>query len=150
MGGELPASAIHYVQLLAAVVVITRVRVSSGDVLENLLRGLILEVPFSRGQLAFVDLLLARPAARRRAIPRGLLAPLADALHKLQDLPAFRGAVATVGVDRARPTVTSLLPGALAALIPAPSRSCDDRSTRLRPIVTVVLLLLATALGGGT
>jgi hypothetical protein len=151
MGGELPASAIHYVQLLAAVVVITRVGVSSDDVLENLIGGLILEAPFSRGQLAFVDLLLARPAARRRAIPRGLLVPLADALHELQDLPAFRGAVATVGVDRARPTVTSLLPGALAALISAPSRSCGDRSTRLRPIVTVVLLLLlATALGGGT
>jgi hypothetical protein len=151
MGGELPASAIHYVQLLAAVVVVTRVGVSSDDILEDLLGGLIPEVSFSRGQVTFVDLLLARTAMRRRAIPGGLLAPLADALHELQDLPAFRGAVATVGVDRARPTVTSLLPGALAALIPAPSRSYSDWSTRLRPIVTAVLLLiLATALGGGT
>jgi hypothetical protein len=49
MGGELPASAIHYVQLLAAVTVITGVGVSSEDVLENLLGGLIPEVPFSRG-----------------------------------------------------------------------------------------------------
>jgi hypothetical protein len=80
------------------VVIITRVGVSSDDVLENLLGGLIPEVPFSHDQIAFVDLLFARPAARRRAIPRGLLA---DALRELQDLPAFRGAVATIGVDRA-------------------------------------------------
>jgi hypothetical protein len=66
-----------------------------------LLGGLILEVPFSRGQVAFVDLLLARPAARRRAILGGLIALLADAFHGLQDLLAFRGAMATVGVDRA-------------------------------------------------
>jgi hypothetical protein len=58
--------------------------------------------------------------------------------------------MASIGVDRARPTVTSLLPGALAALIPAPSCSYGDRSTRLRPIVATILLLLATALGGGT
>jgi hypothetical protein len=76
--------------------------------------------------------------------------PLADAVHEFQDLPAFRGAVATVGVGRARPTIISLLPGALVALIPASSRSYRDRSTRLRPIVTAVLLLLATALGGDT
>ena len=101
MGGKLPASAIHYVQLLAAVIVLTRIRVSSEDFLENLLRGLIPEVPFSHGQVAFVDLLLSRPATRQRAILGGLLAPLADALHELQDLSAFRGAVATLGVDRA-------------------------------------------------
>jgi hypothetical protein len=101
MGGELPASAIHYVKLLAAVAVITGVGVSSEDVLENLLGGLIPEVPFSRGYVTFVDLLLARPAPRRRAIPRGLVAPLADALRELQDLSAFRGAMATVGVNRA-------------------------------------------------
>jgi hypothetical protein len=99
-GGKLPASAIHYVQLLAAVVVITGVGVSSEDFLENLLGGLIPEVPLSRGHVAFIDLLLARPATRRRAILGGLLAPLADALRELQDLPAFRDAMATVGVDR--------------------------------------------------
>jgi hypothetical protein len=101
MGGELPASAIHNVHLLAAVVVITGVGLSSEDVLEDLLGGLIPKVPFSRGQVTFVDLLLARLAPRRRAIPRGLLAPLADAFRELQDLSAFRGAMATVGVDRA-------------------------------------------------
>jgi hypothetical protein len=84
-----------------AVVVITEVEASSEDFLENLLRSLIPEVPFSRGQVAFIDLLLARRAARRRAIPRGLFAPLADALRKLQDVSAFLGAIATVGVDRA-------------------------------------------------
>jgi hypothetical protein len=79
----------------------TRVGVSSEDVLEDLLGGLILEVLFSRGQVTFVDLLLARSATRLRAILGGLLTPLADALHKLEDLSAFRGAVATVGMDRA-------------------------------------------------
>ena len=64
-GGELPASAIHYIQLLAAVVVVTGVGVSSADVLENLLGSLIPEVPFSRGRTTFVDLLLAKPATRR-------------------------------------------------------------------------------------
>jgi hypothetical protein len=59
--------------------------------------------------------------------------------------------MASVRVDRTRPTVTSLLPGALVALVSAPSRSYGDRSTRLRPIVAaVLLLLLATALGDGT
>jgi hypothetical protein len=84
-----------------AVVVITGVGVSSEDVLEDLLEGLIPEVPFSRGYVTFVDLLLARPAPRQRTILGGLLASLADALRELQDLSAFRGAMATVGVDRA-------------------------------------------------
>jgi hypothetical protein len=100
-GGELLASTIHHVQLLAAVVVITRVGVSSEDVPEDLLGGLIPEVLFSRGRTTFVDLILSRPATRRRAILGGLLAPLADALHELEDLSTFRGAVATVGMDRA-------------------------------------------------
>jgi hypothetical protein len=100
-GGELPASAIHHVQLLAAVAVITGVGVSSEDVLEDLLGGLIPEVPFSCDCVTFVDLLLARPATRRRAILGGLLAPLADVLRELEDLSAFRGAVPTVGMDRA-------------------------------------------------
>jgi hypothetical protein len=65
------------------VVVVTGVGVSSEDVLEDLLGGLIPEVPFSRGYVTFVDLLLARPASRRRVILGGLLAPLADALREL-------------------------------------------------------------------
>jgi hypothetical protein len=101
MGGELSASAIHHIQLLAAVIVITGVRVSSEDVLEDLLRGLISDVLFSRGCVTFVDLLPTRPATRRRAILGGLLAPITDALRKLEDLSAFRGAVATVGMDKA-------------------------------------------------
>jgi hypothetical protein len=101
LGGELLAPAVHHVQLLAAVVVVIGVRVSSEDILEDSLRGLIPEVPFSRGRVTFVDLLLARPATRRRAIFGGLLVPLADALRELDDLSAFRGAVATVGMDRA-------------------------------------------------
>ena len=100
-GGELPASTIHNIQLLVAVVVITRVGVSSEDFLENLLGSLIPEVPFSRVQVAFVDLLLARPATRRRAILGGLLTPLVDALRELEDLSALRGTVETVGMDRA-------------------------------------------------
>jgi hypothetical protein len=72
-----------------AVVVVTGVRVSSEDVLENPLRGLIPEVPFSRGRVTFVDLLLARSATRRRAILRGLLAPLTNSLRELDDLSAF-------------------------------------------------------------
>jgi hypothetical protein len=55
------------------VIVITRVGVSSEDVLEDLLEGLIPEVPFSCGHVTFVNLLLARPATRRRAILGGLL-----------------------------------------------------------------------------
>jgi hypothetical protein len=40
----------------------------------------------------------------------------------------------------------------LVALVPAPSRSYDDRSSRLRPLVVAVLLLLVVvaALGDGT
>jgi pSer/pThr/pTyr-binding forkhead associated (FHA) protein len=63
-GGELLASAIHNIQLLAAVIVITGVGVSSEDVLEDLLGGLIPEVPFSHGYVTFVDLLLAKLTSR--------------------------------------------------------------------------------------
>jgi hypothetical protein len=63
--GELPASTIHHVQLLAAVIVITGVRVSSEDVLEDLLGCLIPEVQLSYDCVSFVDLLLARSATRR-------------------------------------------------------------------------------------
>jgi hypothetical protein len=101
MGGELPAPVVHHVQFLATVVVVTGVGVSSEDVLKDLLRGLIPEVLFSRGCVTFIDLLLARSAMRWRAIPGGLLAPLADTLRELDDLSAFRGTVATVGMDRA-------------------------------------------------
>jgi hypothetical protein len=83
------------------VVVITGVGVSSEDVLEDLLGGLIPKVPLSRDRVTFVDLLPARPTTMQRAILGGLLVPLADALRELEDLSAFRGTVATVGMDRA-------------------------------------------------
>jgi hypothetical protein len=54
-----------------------------------LLGGLIPKVPFSRDQVTFVDLLLAKPASRRQAIPRGLITPLADTLRELEDLSAL-------------------------------------------------------------
>jgi hypothetical protein len=98
--GELPASAVHYVQLLAVVSIITGVGVSSEDVLEDLLGGLIPEVPFSCGHITVVDPLLARPTTRWGAILGSLLAPLADALRELDDLAALYDTVATIGVHR--------------------------------------------------
>jgi hypothetical protein len=88
-GGEFLASAVHHVQLLAAVVIITGVGVSSEDVLEDLLGGLIPKVSFSRGHITVVDPLLARPVTRWGAILGSLLAPLADTLHELDDLAAL-------------------------------------------------------------
>jgi hypothetical protein len=149
-GGELPAFAVHYVQLLAAVIIDTGVGASSEDVLEDLLGGLIPEVPLSHDHIAVVDPLLARSATGWGAILGRLLSPLANALRELDDLAALRGAVATVGVHRACAVVASLWPWALVALVPAPSRSCDDRSSSLRPLVVVVLLLLFAVLGDGT
>jgi hypothetical protein len=74
-----------------------------------------------------------------------------DKLLELDDLVALRGTVATVGVHRAQATVASLWPWALIVLVPAPSRGSDDRSSRLRPLMAaVLLLLLAIALGSGT
>jgi hypothetical protein len=53
--------------------------------------------------------------------------------------------VATVGVHRACAAITSLWPGALVALAPAPSRNYDDRSGRLWLLVAAVLLLILFA-----
>jgi hypothetical protein len=50
---------------------------------------LIPEVPFSRGRVTFVNLLLARSATRQRAILGGLLASFADALRELDDFSAL-------------------------------------------------------------
>jgi hypothetical protein len=149
-GGELPAPAVHDVQLLAAVIVIIGVRAFSEDVLEFLLGGLIPEAPLSRGHVTIVDPLLARPATGWGAILGRLLVPLADVLRELDDLAALRGAVVTVGVHRACAAVASLWPGALVALAPAPSCSYDDRRGRLRLLVATVLLLLFAVLDDGT
>jgi hypothetical protein len=100
-GGEFPASVVHHVQLIVAVFIITGVGVSIEDVFEDLLGGLIPEVPFSRDHITIVDPLLARPAMGWGAILGSLLTPFADALRELDDLAALRGAVATIGVHRA-------------------------------------------------
>jgi hypothetical protein len=85
------------------------------------------------------------------AILGGLLATLADALRELDYLAALQSAVATVGVHRACAAVSTLRPGALVALAPAPSCRCDDRSGSLRLLVAAVLLfLLFAVLGHGT
>jgi hypothetical protein len=56
----------------------------------------------------------------------------------------------TVGVYRARAAVTPLRPWVLVALVSAPSRSCDDRSSRRWPLGAVVLLLLLAVLSDDT
>jgi hypothetical protein len=56
---------------------------------------------FSHGRVTFVDLLLARPATRRRTILGSLFASFTDALRELDDLAALQGIVATVGMHRA-------------------------------------------------
>jgi hypothetical protein len=83
------------------------------------------------------------------AILGRLFASLANALRELDDLTALRGAVASVGVHRARAAVASLWLGALVALAPAPSRGCDNRSGRPR-LLTVAVLLLFSILGDGS
>jgi hypothetical protein len=82
---------------------------------------------------------------RRGAVLGGLLTPFADALHEFDDLATLRGAMATVGVYRALAVVTHLRPRALVALVSAPSRRCDDRSSRRRPLGASVLLLFLFA-----
>jgi hypothetical protein len=126
-------------------VVIAGVGVSGENIFQDPLGWLIPEVRFSLGHLAAIDPFLARPAARRSAILGGLLAPLADAIRELDDLATLRGAVETVGVYRAWDDVTPLRPWVLVALVSAPSRSCDDRSSRRRPLGAAILLFLLFA-----
>jgi hypothetical protein len=76
-------------------------QVHVGPITWEVLPQLIPEVPFSRGHLTVVDPLLPRSAARWGAVLGRLLAPLAGALHELDDLTALGSAVATVGVHRA-------------------------------------------------
>jgi hypothetical protein len=86
---------------VARLAVVTGVRVSGENILQDPLGRLIPEVSFSRGHLAVVDPFLARPATRWGAILGHLLAPLANALRELDDLATLCGVVATVGVHRA-------------------------------------------------
>jgi hypothetical protein len=84
------------------------------------------------------------------AVLGGLLAPLTHALRELDGLATLHDDVATVGVYRAWAVVTPLRSRALVALVSAPSRSCDDQSSRRRPLGATVLLLLFAVLGDGT
>jgi hypothetical protein len=58
-GGQLLAPTVHHVQLFAAVVIVG-VGVSDEDILQDMLEGLIPELPLSRSSVAVVSLLLAR------------------------------------------------------------------------------------------
>jgi hypothetical protein len=106
------------------------VGVSGEDVLQVPFRWLIPEVSLSRGHLAVVDLFLARTVTRWGAVLGRLLTPLtgvfADAFHEINDLATLCGAVATVGVYRARAAITPLRSWAFVAIAPALGRSCDD------------------------
>jgi hypothetical protein len=63
---------------------------------------------------------------RWRAILGRLLTPLVDAFREVNDLATLRGAMATIGVHRARTVVTPLRPWAFVAVAPAPGRGCND------------------------
>jgi hypothetical protein len=114
-GGEFLAPAVHDVQLLATVAVIPRVGISSEDILVVPLGWLIPKFSFSRGHFVIVDPLLTRPTTRQGDVLGRLLALLTDAFHELDDLAAFRGAVASVGMHWARAAVASLWPESLIA-----------------------------------
>jgi hypothetical protein len=136
---------------VARLVVVTRVGVSSENILQDPLGWLVPEVSFNRGHLAVIDSFLAVTATRWGAVLGRLLALLADTLGELDDLATFCGAVATVGVYRAWAAVTLLRSWALVTLVPAPDRSYDDQSGRMRLLVAVVLLLFLFAImGDGT
>ena len=76
----------------------------------------------------------------------------ADALHELLDLAAVSRAVAGIRTDRAGAAVATLWAQAFAPRVMAPGCCRSDRSSRLQPLTTVVLvlLLLATALNGSS
>jgi hypothetical protein len=100
------------------------------DVLQVPFGWLIPEVLFSHGHLVGVDLFFVRTAARWGAVSRRLLTSLAgafaDAFCEINDPAILRGAVATVGVYRARAAVTPLWSWAFVAVAPASGRGCDD------------------------
>jgi hypothetical protein len=79
-------------------VVFTGVGASSENILQVPFGRLIPEIPHSRDHLAIVHFFFARSTARWGAVFGKLLAPLTDAIRKVNDLATLRGAVATVGV----------------------------------------------------
>jgi len=101
-GDKLPASAVHYVQLLAALLVVGVGVVVAVNALQLLSGGLVPQLLLPGSGLAVGGLLLARSLARRgRAILGSLLVSLADALHELLDFAALSIAVMSSRVDRA-------------------------------------------------
>jgi hypothetical protein len=105
-------------------VVFTGVGASSEDIFQVPLGRLVLEVSLSRGYLAVVHLLFARPTARRGAVFGRLLVPLADAFCEVNDLATLRDAVATMRVHRAWTAATLLRSRAFVAVALAFGRYC--------------------------
>jgi hypothetical protein len=128
-GDELRTTAVHDVQLFAALV-------STGlgvglveETLKVFVWGLITQLPLRRGCISVGGLLLAGPPRRGGAFPGGLVAPLAKALRELLDLAALGGAVASPMMNKARLRVGALLTWALATGVLAPSRCCCSGRT---------------------
>jgi hypothetical protein len=112
---------------------------------------LVPKVPLSYGHLAVVDLFFARSALRWGAVLGGLLAPFVDMFREVNDLATLHDAVASIGVHRAWAAATLLWSWALVAIVPAPSRGCNDQSGGPWLLVVAVLLLfLLTVPGDGT
>jgi hypothetical protein len=106
---------------------------------------------FSRSHLTVVDLFFARTAARWGAVSGRLLTSLAgafaDVFCEINDLATLRGAVATVGMYRARAAVTPFWPWAFVMVAPASGRGYDDQRGRLRLLVAAALLFLSAIPG---
>jgi hypothetical protein len=113
---------------------------------------LVVEVSSLHSRGFFVGPLPTRPAARRRDVLGGLLAPLDDTPREFDNLTAVNDTMATVGVHWACATVASLGSWALVALTLAPGRDSGDWSSKLRLLVAAVLVslfFLAATLGDG-
>ena len=99
-GDKLPASAIHYVQLLAAVAVVGIRVVVVIDALQLPSGGLVPQLLLPGNGLTVGGFLLARPLVRRgSAILEGLLTSPTDPLLEFLDLAAVSGAVASGGMN---------------------------------------------------
>jgi hypothetical protein len=73
-----------------------------------------------------VSSLLAWSVVGRRVVLEGLLAPLADASCKFDNLMAVGGSVVALGVHQARVTAISLGPWAFAALASVPGSDSSN------------------------
>jgi hypothetical protein len=122
-------------------VVFTGVGASGEDIFQVPLGRLVPEVPVSRGYLAVVHLLFARPTARRGVVFGRLLAPLADAFCEVNDLATLHCTVATMRVHRAWTAATLLRSWALVAVALASGHCCGHQSSGPRLLVVAVLLL---------